>query len=92
MLIGKVTGNIWATRKHALLEGKKYMTVEILDEMGGNTASALVAVDIIGAGIGETVLVTTGSSARRALENDSIPVDAAIVGIIDINEVNKARG
>lgn len=91
MLIGKVTGNVWATRKHALLEGKKYMTVQVLDDAGAPTGSTLVAADIIGAGVGETVLITTGSGARKALDNSDSPVDAAIVGIIDWGEVNKAR-
>lgn len=57
------------------------MRAEII---GGNRAGEeLVVVDIISAGIGERVLITTGSSARRMLGDDSIPVDAAVVGIID---------
>ena len=50
---------------------------------GTQVGRRMVVVDTIGAGIGERVIVTTGSSARRMLENDQIPVDAVVVGIID---------
>ena len=80
MLAARVIDNIWATRKDTALTGLKFMLVELLD--GSNSIKIIVA-DLIGAGIGERVLVSQGGAARRMLRDDSIPVDAVIVGIID---------
>ena len=80
MVIGRVVGSIVSTRKCENLIGNKFMIIEQLEEMGAG-ASRFVAIDNIGAGIGETVLVATGSAARVGME--SAPVDAAIVGIVD---------
>lgn len=79
MVIGKVVGSIVSTRKSENLVGNKFMVVEPLKEMGAG--GRFVAIDNIGAGIGETVLVAMGSAARVGMEN--APVDAAIVGIVD---------
>ena len=81
MVTARLIDNIWATRKSELLNGYKLMLVEIRG--GIEAGKRLVAADVISAGIGDRVLVATGSSARRMLENDNIPVDAAIIGIID---------
>ncbi|MBS4913036.1 MAG: EutN/CcmL family microcompartment protein [Veillonella sp.] len=81
MIAAKVIDNIWSTRKAESLRGLKLMIVEVIDEKA--SISRLIAADVIGAGIGERVLVTTGSSARRMIGDDNIPVDAVIVGIID---------
>ena len=81
MITAKLIDNIWATRKSELLNGYKLMVVEVIG--GADAGKRLVAADVISAGIGDRVLVATGSSARRMLENDNIPVDAAIIGIID---------
>lgn len=81
MIIGEVIGNVWATRKEESLRGLKLMVVKPVD--GASDRASFVAVDCVSAGIGERVLVTCGSSARKALENTESPVDAAIVGIID---------
>ena len=80
MIIGKVVGSIVSTRKCENLVGNKFMINEPLEEMAA-CAARFVAIDNIGAGIGETVLVATGSAARVGMENS--PVDAAIVGIVD---------
>ena len=82
MIIGKVTGSVVSTRKHENLVGNKFMVVEPIDMMSG-AGKALVAIDNIGAGIGEYVLVAQGSSARMGSGLPDSPVDAAIVGIID---------
>ncbi|SKB89641.1 ethanolamine utilization protein EutN [Lachnospiraceae bacterium] len=82
MLVGKVLGNVVSTRKCEKLIGNKFMIVELVKSMQGSTAH-IVAIDNIGAGIGEYVLVATGSAARIGTDNDTAPVDAAIVGIID---------
>ena len=80
MVVGKVIGSIVSTRKSENLIGNKFMIIEPLQEMAAG-AARFVAIDNIGAGIGETVLVATGSAARVGMEN--APVDAAIVGIVD---------
>lgn len=84
MIVAKLVGNVWATRKYDALEGMKFMLVEVLDSK--EEKRQLVAVDTIGAGIGDRVLISQGSSARRILEEsdeERIPVDAVIVAIID---------
>ncbi len=82
MIIGKVTGSIVSTRKQDNLVGNKFMVVEPVDSMNSEH-SRFVAIDNIGAGIGEYVLVAQGSAARIGCGLDQSPVDAAIVGIID---------
>lgn len=83
MIIGRVIGNVWATRKEDSLCGLKLMIVRRMDAGDEDKKESFVAVDCVSAGIGETVLVALGSSARKALANRDAPVDAAIVGIID---------
>ncbi len=80
MIIGKVVGSVVSTRKNENLVGSKFMIVE--PKEGGNS---FVAIDNVGAGIGENVLVATGSAARIGCGLNTAPVDAAIVGIIDDN-------
>ena len=82
MLRGIIRGNIVSTRKQESLVGSKFMEVEIMKN-GELTGEYLIAIDSVGAGIGETVLITTGSSARHALHNTNAPADAVIVGIVD---------
>lgn len=81
MIIGKVIGSVVSTRKNANLVGNKFLVVEPLKCMG--TKSNIVAIDNVGAGIGEAVLVACGSAARIGCDMDNSPVDAAIVGIVD---------
>lgn len=90
MRIGKVVDNIWATRKDEALVGVKLMIVQLFDRPRGEDGPLIVAADLIGAGIGEKVIVTEGSSARQMGDMGSSPVDAVIVGIID--EEKKAPG
>lgn len=82
MIVGKVIGSLISTRKCDNLVGNKFMIVEPIESMRG-AHSDLVAIDNIGAGIGEIVLVATGSAARIGCGLESAPVDAAIVGIVD---------
>ena len=81
MVTARLIDNIWATRKAEALNGCKLMLAEMIG--GTRAGERLVVVDMIGAGIGDRVLVTTGSSARRMMENDESPVDAVVPGIID---------
>ncbi|MEG0741661.1 MAG: EutN/CcmL family microcompartment protein [Clostridia bacterium] len=92
MIIAQVVGNIWATRKEESLVGRKLMVVQPMRLDGTETGERMVAVDTIDAGIGEMVLVAVGSSARKALGQEDSPVDASIVAIIDIHEVNRSGG
>ena len=79
MIIGKVVGSVVSTRKCENLTGSKFMIVEPVPSL--KIDNRIVAVDRVGAGIGEYVLVTTGSAAR--VDAPSAPIDAAIEGIID---------
>ncbi len=81
MIVGKVVGSVVATRKNEKLLGSKFMIVEPYKNMEKN--GRIVAIDNVGAGIGETVLVATGSSARIGCDMETAPIDAAIVGIVD---------
>lgn len=83
MLKGKVVGHIVSTNKIDKLVGSKFLEVQLI-ENDVITDKYIVAVDrMVSAGIGETVLITTGSSARMALGDEYAPVDAVIVGIVD---------
>ena len=82
MLIGKVVGSVVSTRKSENLVGNKFMIVDVLEHMQTG-AKQIIAIDKIGAGIGEFVLVAHGSAARVGVGMPDAPVDAAIVGIID---------
>ena len=87
MIIGRIIGNVVATRKDPRLEGKKLLLVRPITLTGEDESNYLVAVDTVGAGFREKVLVVSGSSARMADGLKDRPVDAAIVGIIDTVEV-----
>ena len=83
MRVAKVIGTIWATRKEDRLAGLKLLLVQPLDVLtGGKDGLPIVSADTIGAGVGETVLVVSGSSARSAVGDMGIPVDATVVGIV----------
>lgn len=81
MITAKLIDNIWATRKAESLNGLKFMLAEVIG--GPKAGERLVVADIISAGIGDRVIVATGSSARRMVGDDTIPIDAAVIGIID---------
>ncbi len=87
MIVAKVVGNVWATSKEESLQGMKLMIVQIVDAISNELKESFVAVDQVGAGIGENVLVSTGSSARLAKLGKDSPIDAIIVGIIDQMDV-----
>lgn len=83
MFIGRVTGNIWATRKYDTVHSFKLMIVEPLTADLEIDGDPFIAVDTVGAGPGELVLYITASEAVIPLPVDMAPVDASIVGIID---------
>ena len=91
MRVAKVIGNIWATRKEDRLSGLKLLLVKPVNVLDKNDdLLPLVAADIIGAGVGETVLILSGSSARSAAGDMNIPVDATVVGIVDDLEIDQS--
>ena len=87
MIIARVVGTVVATRKDERLVSNKLLVARPMDPRGKPEGSYLVAVDTVDAGVGETVLIVSGSSARMASGMNDCPVDAAIVGIVDSIEV-----
>lgn len=83
MIIGTVIGTVICTRKNCNLVGSKFLIVEPMEKMHAPAAGRIVAVDNVGAGIGDIVLVTMGSAARIGCDMEHSSVDAAIVGIVD---------
>lgn len=92
MLIGEVIGTVVASRKHERLVGSKIQIVQAFDPLTWTALGApFVAVDAVGAGVGERVLVVTGGGARLALSVADSPVDATIIGIIDQYDLETAK-
>jgi ethanolamine utilization protein EutN len=89
MLLAKIVGTVVATRKDPRLVSSKLLIVRAVDPRGKPEGHYLVAIDTVDAGVGETVLVVSGSSARMASGLKDCPVDAAIVGIVDEVEMNE---
>ena len=87
MILGKVTGTVVATQKDEKLIGSKLMIVQDIALNGELERKYTVAVDAVGAGIDEIVLVATGSSARQTHATGNKPVDAVIMAIVDTVEV-----
>lgn len=87
MQLARVIGTVVATRKDARLEGFKLLVLRLQSAEGKDESGYLVAVDTVGAGAGERVLVVQGSSARMARDGQDKPIDAAVVGIVDTVEV-----
>ena len=83
MLLGKVIGTIWATRKYSTLSGYKMQFVQPLNSNLEKLGDPIIAVDTIGAGPGEVIFYATSSEAVIAMDVDMAPVDASIVGIVD---------
>ena len=88
MLICRVIGHAAYAKKQEALNGQKLMIVKETETAQGK-GDVFVAADMVGAGVGEDVLVVTGSTARRAAGKEGVPVDSAIVGIIDSMEIMK---
>lgn len=82
MLLAKVTGSIISTSKNEKLVGYKFLTAQLI-ENNELTDKYILAVDGVGAGVGEKVIIATGSAARLGISRADAPVDASIVGIVD---------
>ena len=82
MNLGKVVGTVVSTQKESSMDGLKFMLVKHVDPEGKETGGNVVAVDAVGAGVGEYVLICTGSSARQTQATDKKPCDAVIMAIV----------
>jgi ethanolamine utilization protein EutN len=83
MIIGRILGTVVSSQKDERLLGKKLLIVKPLNLDGSDQSGYVVAVDTVGAGFHEKVIVVSGSSARLAEGNKDCPVDAAVIGVID---------
>jgi len=84
VIFAKIAGTVVATRRSDDLPGARHLLVELCSHRGDGRGEYLVAVDSVGAGIGELVMVPQGPSARQPRETDRKPVDALISGIVDL--------
>ncbi len=89
MLLGRVIGEVWATRKDARLENLRFVVVSPIDRDRRPSKSIVVAVDSVGAGPGEIVLLAQGSSARQSDLTTNKPVDAVVMAIVDDFDVSE---
>jgi len=84
MILGRISGSVVSTIHHPIVNGRKLLVAERLDAAGRPTGGYLIAIDAIGAGRGETVLIIDeGTGARQILDNDNAPVRSVVVGIVD---------
>jgi microcompartment protein CcmK/EutM len=84
MILARVTGSVVSTIHHTIVDGKKLLLADRLDHEGKPTGGYLIALDAIGAGQGETVLILDeGNGARQILEDDNAPVRSMVVAIVD---------
>lgn len=89
MQLAVVIGSVWSTRKDERLRGEKLMIIKPINLLNEHISILpIIAIDTIGAGIGEIVLVVNGSTARSVAKDSQSPVDAAIIGIVDNKEVD----
>jgi len=83
MLLGRVAGTLVASRKEPLMEGMKFLVLRQIDVDNSETGGYVVAVDAVGAGVGEVVMYASGSSARQTEMTRDRPCDAVIMAIVD---------
>lgn len=88
MQLGKIVGTVVSTHKDEKLQGLKFHIVQFVDLDIKPTGGFVIAVDSVGAGIDEIVLVAAGSSARQTTVTEGKPVDSVIMAIVDILEIN----
>jgi len=84
MILGRIVGDVWSTKKNEKMSALRLLFVQPLGKDLNPTGEVLIAADEIGAGTGEMVIVTQGAPAMQAFERDKpVPVDAVVVGIVD---------
>ena len=89
MIIGRILGTVVSSQKDERLQGKKLLIVRPINLDGSDQSGYIVAVDTVGAGFHERVIVVGGSSARMAEGNKDCPIDSAIIGVIDTIDISK---
>ena len=88
MILGRIAGSIVSTIHHRIVDGQRLLLAERLDVGGNPTGGYVIAMDVVGAGHGEAVLIIDeGNGARQVLEDDAAPIRAVVVGIVDGLEV-----
>ncbi|WP_147534358.1 EutN/CcmL family microcompartment protein [Bacillus marasmi] len=92
MKLGIIIGNVWATRKEEGMTGLKLLVVQPIHPDGSFIHSPIIAADRIGAGMGDQIIYTEGSSARAIMPDCISPLDAAVIGIVDSTEIRKREG
>ena len=91
MILGRIAGSVVSTIHHPIVEGRKLLLAERLDANGKSTGGYLIALDAIGAGKGETVLILDeGNGARQILDDEQAPVRSVVVGIVDAVELGSS--
>ena len=88
MLLGRVTGTVVASQKEPLMEGLTFLLVRQLAVDNTESNSYVVAVDSVGAGVGEVVMYASGSSARQTSVTQNKPCDAVVMAIVDTWEID----
>ena len=89
MFLGKVVGTVWSTKKTPDLEGVRFLIVHPIDLDKEPTRNIVVVADRLGAGIGEVVMCAYGKAARSAIGNQEMSIEAAVVGIIDLMDIQE---
>jgi len=93
VILGRVVGEVWATRKHPAYQGRKLLVVRpALWYAPSHEVGHLVAVDTVQAGLGDRVIVCLGEPARQALGGHNLPVEAAICAVVDRVELGADQG
>ena len=88
MILGRIAGSIVSTIHHRIVDGRRLLLAERLDVRGQPTGGYVIAMDVVGAGHGEAVLIIDeGNGARQVLEDDAAPIRAVVVGIVDGLEI-----
>ena len=88
MILGRIIGSVVSVIHHPIVEGRKLLVAERLDPNGRPTGGYVIAIDAIGAGQGETVLILDeGNGARQILDDTAAPVRSIVVGIVDAVEL-----
>ena len=84
MILGRITGSVVSTIHHRIIENRRMLLAERLDEKGEPSGGYVIALDVVGAGYGETVIIIDeGNGARQVLEDDAAPIRAVVVGVVD---------
>ena len=91
MILARITGSVVSTIHHSIVDGHKLLLAERLDETGKPSGGYLIAMDAIGAGMGETVLILDeGTGARQILDDSNAPVRSIVVGVVDAVELESS--